>query len=250
MKRAMKIALAAAMVAVALGAVTGCTRVRLAEDPKTRTFTENNDISLQGATTLKADVTQGVGELKVRSSSTTTDSVGTVFTFAPESWRPEASSTVEGSAAVLTIKQPRESGRADLFTNTRNSWTITLPQGVATDLKLILGVGTSDVDLRGLDLKALDVLTGVGSTTIDLSGARETDVQAQIEAGVGELTLRLPQDVGVRVTSEQDGIGDLSAPGFHHSGTEWTNSAYSGTGPKIEIALTRGIGDIKLVMVN
>jgi hypothetical protein len=54
----------------------------------------------------------------------------------------------------------------------------------------------------------------------------------------------------VRVTSEQDGIGDLSAPGFHHSGTEWTNSAYSGTGPKIEITLTRGIGDIKLVMVN
>ena len=54
----------------------------------------------------------------------------------------------------------------------------------------------------------------------------------------------------MRVTADQNGIGNLSAPGFHHSGTEWTNSAFAGAGPKIEIALTRGVGDIRLVMVN
>jgi len=248
-KRAMKITLAAAMVAVALGAVTGCTRVRLQDDPKTKSFTESSDIQLQGATTLKAEITQAVGELKVRPSAAATGAVGTAFTFAPESWRPDVTSTVDGTSAELSITQP-DNTDAHLFGTTRNTWTVTLPQGVRTDLKLVLGVGTSNVDLRGIDLANLDVLTGVGSTTIDLAGTRTVDVQAKVEAGVGELTLRLPQNVGVRVTSEQDGIGHLSAPGFHHSGTEWTNTAYSGAGPKIEIALTRGVGDVKLVMVN
>jgi hypothetical protein len=248
-KRAIKITLAAAMVAVALGAMTGCTRVRLQSDPKTKTFTESNEIAIKGAMALRAQITQGVGELKVRGSVRPTDTVGTAFTFAPESWRPDVTSTVDGTSAELSITQP-ENSHAEFLGTTRNTWTVTLPQGVRTDLKLVLGVGTSDVDLRGIDLANLDVLTGVGSTTIDLSGTRTVDVQALVEAGVGELTLRLPQSVGVRVTSAQDGLGNLSAPGFHHSGTEWTNAAYSGTGPKIEITLTRGVGDVKLVMVN
>ena len=251
MNRFMKYAVTCIALAAVLGASTGCTRVRLQDDPKTRTFTESNSIDLKGAAALKATIDQGVGELRVRPSVTATPGVvDTTFMFAPESWRPEVTSAVEGTAATLEIAMPNGAS-SPTFANTKNTWTITLPKGVATDLSLQLGVGLSQVDLRGLNLTGLDVKTGVGETTIDLSGPRTTDLASRIEAGVGALTLRLPRNVGVRITSDNNGIGHWSAKGFTESGTGFlTNSAWSGTGPKIDIELDSGVGDVTLVLVD
>jgi hypothetical protein len=52
------------------------------------------------------------------------------------------------------------------------------------------------------------------------------------------------------VTERNDGIGDFSADGFKADGITWVNDAWSGTGPKIEIDLTRGIGDVTLTLVD
>lgn len=250
MKRFMKNAVTVIALAAVLGATTGCTRVRLQDDPKTKTFTEGHSIDLKGATTLKATIEQGVGELKVKPSiEATSGAVETIFTFAPEVWRPEVISTVEGTAATLHIGMPKGAS-SPMFANTKNNWTITLPKGVATDLSLELGVGTSDVDLRGLDLTALEVLTGVGETTVDLSGPRTTGLSGRVEAGIGELTLRLPSNVGVRIISQKSGVGHLSAKGFTESGADFTNAAWSGTGPKIDIELVRGVGDVTLTLVD
>jgi hypothetical protein len=249
MRRIFTAALTAFTLIAVLVAITGCTRVRLQDDASTKTSTEAHSIPLQGATSLRVNVRQGVGDLTMRASSATTDVVQTVFTFAPASWRPELSSSVEASAASLRIAQPSSSG-APIFSDVRNSWVITLPKGVATDLSLQLGVGTSDVDLRGIDLTNLNALTGVGDTTIDLSGPRTTDLAAHIEAGVGRLTVRVPRTIGVRVTGRQDGVGHFTADGFVAEGNTWVNPAYSAAGPKIVIDLVRGVGDVTLVMVD
>jgi hypothetical protein len=242
-----------ALVVVALLALlvsaTGCTRVKLADDPATKTFTESSSLPLQGATTLTAEIEQGIGELTVRGSSETTDAVKAVFTFAPESWRPEASSTVEASAATLHITQPQDPENLP-FDDLHNAWDITLPGGIPTDLGLKLGLGKSDIDLRGVDLSGLTVFTGIGETHIDLSGERTADLHATIECGVGELTLKLPRNVGVRISGNKDGVGSVSAGGLTSRDGVWTNAAYAGTGPKMEIELNQGIGDIKFVLVD
>ena len=49
-----------------------------------------------------------------------------------------------------------------------------------TDLSLKLGVGESTIDLRNVDVRDLVVLTGVGSTKIDLTGSRASDITARI----------------------------------------------------------------------
>jgi hypothetical protein len=171
------------------------------------------------------------------------------FVYAPASWEPEVAYTVSGDVGNLSVRQPDNMGVSP-FTNVRNTWNVRLATGVPTDLTLQLGVGHSVVDLRGIDLTNLNVLTGVGDTTVDLSGARSSDLGARVEAGVGSLTLRVPRSVGVRVTGRQDGVGHFSADGFTARGDSWVNDAYSGSGPKIEIDLVRGVGDITLVMVD
>ena len=249
MKRMTTAALAALTLSAVLLAATGCTRVPLQDSPTTKTFTESSAVPLKGATQLDAVIEQGVGDLTIRSSSETSGAVETLFTFAPESWRPEVTSSVEGTKADVRIAQP-QSSQAPLFSNVRNSWVISLPGGVGTDLTLQLGVGTSNVDLRGVEIANLHALTGVGDTTIDLSGPRTADLGARIEAGVGKLTVRVPKSVGVRVTGRQDGLGKFSANGFTAQGDTWVNEAYRGPGPKIDIDLVRGVGDVMLVMAD
>jgi hypothetical protein len=240
---------ATTLILVAMLAATGCTRVRLQDNPSTKTFTETSQVPLKGATGLTVDIVQGVGDLTLRGSAEATDAVRTAFTFAPEAWRPEVSSSVNGTSASLSIRQPDQSG-VPLFGDMRNDWVITIPGKVPTDLTLKLGVGTSDVDLRVADITRLSALTGVGDTTIDLSGPRATDLPARIECGVGRLTLRLPKNVGVRVTGRKDGVGNFSADGFIAGANSWENPAYAGSGPKIDVDLVRGVGDVTLVLVD
>jgi hypothetical protein len=246
-------AVVAVLAAGALLAGTGCTRVRLQDRPETRTLTETKSVELQGAKELRAEITQGVGELTLSGESTsTTPSAGVFrgeFTFTPETWRPEISYALSGERGDLTVRQP-ENSSVPPFRDAKNTWVLTMPAGVPTALDLTLGVGRSNVDLRGLDLTRLDLLTGVGDTTIDLSGPRTSSVTGRIEAGVGKLTVRLPEGVGVRIGGRQDGIGNFSADGFIARGNGWENAAYAtGTGPKIDLEMTRGIGDVTLLLV-
>jgi hypothetical protein len=234
---------------VALAATTGCTRVRLSEDPNTRTTTDNKTVALGGATSVETEIRQGVGELRVSVEPTTTDVLKADFTYAPVSWKPTVDYSVSSGVGQLLVEQPNTTDVA-AFHDTENTWNVRLAGGVPTKLKLRLGVGTSKVDLRGLDLTSIDTVTGVGDSTIDLSGPRTRDLTGRIEAGVGRITVRLPRNVGVRFSGRQDGVGNFTADGFKAEGNSWVNDAYSGPGPKIDIDFIRGVGDATLVLVD
>jgi hypothetical protein len=249
MKRILTAAvLAAALVALAM-TTTGCTRVRLAENPDTRTTSETKTVAIGDAKSVEAEVRMGVGELTMSVEPTTSDLLRAGFTYAPVSWKPTVTYDVSSGVGRLLVAQPDSSG-VPAFGGAKNTWDLKLDGGVPTRLKLVLGVGTSRIDLRGLDLTSLDAVTGVGDTTIDLSGPRTTDLAGRIQAGVGNIVVRLPKNVGVRVSGRQDGVGSFNAEGFTAQGDYWVNDAYSDPGPKIDIQFERGVGDATLVLVD
>jgi hypothetical protein len=245
MKRKMGLAVALLLAFVALTAMTGCRWVKFP------TFDETTSIPLRGATELVGEIQQSVGELTVRASATPTDAVGAEFTYAPESWKPDVSISPNLGIAGFRISSPHEGG-TQWFVYTHYSWVITLPTGVITDLTLDLGVGNSTVDLRGIDLFRLRAMTGVGNTTIDLSGIRPTvqNPTVRIQSGVGNLTLVLPRDIGVAVTTQEKGVGNLSAQGFDRVGDKLTNAAYGGSDPQMEIEIVRGVGNVTLELAD
>lgn len=231
-----------------LAATSGCRRVPLAEAPDSQPSTESKSVALEGATSADIEIRMGVGELRISAEPSSTQLLQAQFTYSPETWKPEVTYRVSGARGVLVVAQP-ETIR-DLGQRATNTWDLKLGGGVPTNVRLKLGVGESDVDLRGLDLSGLEVTTGVGEATVDLSGPRSTDFSARVQSGVGNLTLRLPRDVGVRVSGRQGGVGEMSADGFIAQGNAWVNEAWSGTGPKIDIGLTRGVGDVTLELVD
>jgi hypothetical protein len=247
--RRITIAAVAVLAIVALATTTGCTRVRLADDPSTRTTSDTKAVALEGATSVETEVRMGVGELTISVEPTTTDVLDARFVYAPVSWKPTVDYSVASGVGRLLVEQPNTTDVA-AFRDTKNSWDLKLGGGVPTKLTLRLGVGSSKVDLRGLDLTSIDAVTGVGDTTIDLSGPRTKDLSGRIEAGVGRITVRVPRNVGVRFSGRQDGVGNFTADGFKAEGNSWVNDAYSGAGPKIDIDFVRGVGDATLVLVD
>jgi len=247
MKRRIGIAL---LLVVALSATivsTGCRRVRLEDvEGPTGLATENKSVPLQGAESIDARVRMAAGELTLEGGAA--GAMDATFESSPRSWLPDVTYSVEGTSGVLRVSQPNVDD-FDFMGKSRNVWNMKLASGRPTDLDIELGAGESTVDLTDVDIRDLHVLTGAGETLIDLSGERASNVQADVEAGVGQLTLKVPEDVGVRITGTHDGVGDYNIDGFTTDGDAYVNDAWDTSAVKMVIRLQRGVGEVNVEQV-
>lgn len=242
---------ATGIVLVGALAATGCTRVPLSDTRGGRAravAVDTSSFELKGAESLVGSVRMGVGQLWLSGSTTPSDTLTGRFEYAPVSWKPIVAFETDGIKATFSAEQP-EAVKADFGDNVRNAWRLKLPSGVPTELTMKLGVGESTIDLREVDVRDLQVLTGVGSTKIDLTGERANDIIARVECGVGETVIRVPSTMGVHIVGGEDGVGELSTPGFTKKGHDLVNAAYATTAPKLEISLTRGVGEVRVEQV-
>ena len=187
MRRNTILVLASVLLLVAVGTSTGCRRVKLA-DTGSRTSgaaTETTSVAIGQAQTLDTTVRMAVGSLKLTAEdSSSPDAMRGTFRYAPASWKPDVTYVVLRTKGVLSATQPDSSGALN-FGRAENTWTLVLAAGIPTNLSLELGVGDSDIGLRGVNLTGLKVVTGVGKTTIDLSGPRPQGLVGRIDSGVG-----------------------------------------------------------------
>lgn len=243
MRRRIVAAAVALTLALAMAGVTGCTRVPLEDVEGPRGLrVDTQSVALQGAEKLDASIRMAAGRLKLDAGGPA--AMDAEFSYSPRTWKPEVDYSVEGSTGVLAVEQPDPTSGFDMNGDTRNEWDLMLAAGVPLDLDVKLGAGESDIDLSGIDVRTLNVLTGAGQTTVDLSGPRTADVDARIEASVGELTVLVPSDVGVRVRTSSEGIGDSTYEGLDRDGSDYVNDAYATSSVKIEVMLHRGIGEV------
>lgn len=251
MKRTSRAALLA-LVAVGLLAAAGCQRVPLSDGPSTgsRTKVETRTVGLDGATKVDATIHMGVGELTMSGVPSSTAALDSQFTYTRAAWKPELTYQISGGTGSLKLSQPPVDVGLLGVGHVENAWDLKLAGGVPTDLSLELGLGTSEVNLRDVDVRSFEIITGVGESMIDLSGPRNADVTGRVEAGIGAATIRLPRNVAVRVVGDGEGVGELVADGFTLQGKDYVNDAWGKPGPKIELRLNRGIGEMKLVLVD
>jgi hypothetical protein len=80
---------------------------------------------------------------------------------------------------------------------------------------------------------------------MDLSGGWQHDLDAKINSGVGELSLRLPREVCVRVDAE-GGLGSVNASGLAQDDNVYINDACDGSGVTLRIEIDAGIGGVNL----
>jgi hypothetical protein len=169
------------------------------------------------------------------------------FSYNVADWKPEVDYDVSGDTGELTVEQGSGEG-VPLGGDARNEWDVRLNDEVPTDLAVEMGAGESDLDLDSLTLTGLTLRMGAGETTVDLTGDYGEDFDATMEGGVGEATVLLPSEVGVRARAE-GGIGKINARGLQKEGDSYVNDAYGDSDVTLDLDIRGGVGEINLEVV-
>ena len=108
--------------------------------------------------------------------------------------------------------------------------------------------GAAEVALTGLGNSRCDRITftgGVGTAVLDLSGGWTTDAALDVSMTMGELTLRLPRRIGVRVEMARF-LSSFAAAGWTRQGNTYFSPGYDSAARKVSIALSTTIGNVNV----
>jgi hypothetical protein len=115
-----------------------------------------------------------------------------------------------------------------------------------------LDAGASKLEVTGIGYagpQQMRVQGGVGDITLDFTGTWPRSSDVQVTAGVGSVTLRLPDDVGVRVETK-GGLTSVEVSGLQRSGDAYVNDVFGETETELRIHITTGIGSVRLIEVS
>jgi len=118
--------------------------------------------------------------------------------------------------------------------------------------QITLDTGASKLDVVGIGHAGPEEVTvqgGVGDITLDFTGDWPRSCEARVTSGVGSITLRLPDDVGVRVSVE-GGLTNVEASDLRRSGDDYVNDAFGEAEIELQIELTTGVGSVRLIEVS
>lgn len=248
MRSTSRIALAAAL-AVALVTTSGCIVRRERIDRVSGVQTIEKSAALGSAKQADVHIAMGAGDLTIDGSDLGSNAMEGTFVFAPAETEPIVESNTTGDKVDVTVRHPNVRELTLDFKNVASTWDLALAEGVPMELDISLGAGNGDLDLTGLDLTDLQLDMGAGDVTVDLSGPHTSNLDAKITAGAGEVTIKLPTDVGVRVSGRNEGVGEWSYNGFRVQGDYLVNDAYGTSDTTIELDVQRGIGRVELQLV-
>jgi hypothetical protein len=170
---------------------------------------ESQSVALENAQSARTLLKMGTGELNVTGDAD--QLMEGEFSYNVANWKPKVTYDVSGETGELVVKQGSANEGGRLGGGARNEWDVRFNDEVPTDLVVEMGAGESDLDLDSLTLTGLDLQMGAGKTTVDLTGDYAQDFDASIQGGVGEATVMLASEVGVRAKA-QGGLGKITMP--------------------------------------
>lgn len=202
--------------------------------------------ALDGATRADITIALGAGTLQVRGLDDMAGLIGGTIKRAPRD-QLTRSFSVSGDTAFFTLRNRGLSG--GLFPSGEQQshqivWDLRLNQNVPMRLNLNTGAGTATLELTRLRITDLDVGTGVGTTTLMLPA--QGHVQARVNGGVGATTIAIPAGVAVRVAAEA-GLGQVRVEGdYTRQGKLYLSPGYETAANRVDLQVNGGIGSITI----
>ena len=172
----------------------------------------HRSLELDTAESVTAELHISAGELHVDGGAP--GLLDSTFTFNVPEWEPVVDYRRDGSRGVLRVAQPNFSPR---FANTQNTWRLKLNDRTPIALTANVGAGESTLTLGSLNLERVEVDVGAGEVTVDLRGTPKRSYEVQVNASVGQATIRLPKTVAI-VATATSGIGGTNVSGLEKRG--------------------------------
>lgn len=206
--------------------------------------TERVEQPLDGASRAEVEIRPGVANLRIASLSDSGLLVeGTVAPGGGETITRDF--YVSGDTAHFALRSRAQPATGILLSGRAGEerlWDLRLNSGVPMVLKVSTGVGTSEMDLAGLNVNDLDVDTGVGRTVLTLPARGQ--VRARVNGGVGEVVVTIPKGMAASIRVNA-GIGTAEVVGnFQRQGDAYLSPGYDSAQNRVELMVRGGVGRV------
>jgi hypothetical protein len=206
--------------------------------------TETQTVEVGSANQVKIRISMGAGELSVAGGAG--NLMDANFRYNVSAWQPRVNYSVNGNQGDLEVEHQDEDSSIPLGGALVNEWELLLSDAVPIDLEIETGAGESELDLHELDLTGLRIDSGAGITNVDLSGDLNHDLNVTINGGVGEITVTLPEEMGVRIEMET-GLVSVTANGLIMDDNGYVNKAFGTAQYTLTLKLETALGSVALV---
>ena len=205
-----------------------------------------SDISIakDSAESLNVDIDFGIGDLLIHGNSS--EWVSGDLQYNHKKLAPKVNYKKRKDVGFVDIRQGSKVSFGFNKSKMQSDWDLQLTNDIPIDLNIDIGVSNSTLKLAGLQLSSLSIDSGVSDTLIDMSGEWKKGFHADMDLGVGDVTIILPKQTGVRVKASK-GIGRVDLPpGFiTQKDGVYVNEAFADADVIIDITIDIGVGDVK-----
>jgi hypothetical protein len=105
------------------------------------------------------------------------------------------------------------------------------------------------IGLGNLNVEHLSVEGGVGEVLLDFTGEWRADMHADVQMGLGALTLRVPRGLGLRV-QKKGFLASFDSQELIKRGDAYFSENWDEADQKLTVDLQAALGSIKVVWVN
>jgi hypothetical protein len=150
----------------------------------------------------------------------------------------------QGPVLVATLESEFGGGHRGWQPGQR-TWDLLLKPGFPLDLELETGAGQSSIDLSGLLVNSIAVRTGASSTTLVLPERGRVGVRVQ--AGAASVEVRVPPSMPARIRFS----GALSSvrvdeARFPRTGEVWQSPGWDDAGDRADVVVEGGAGSFSI----
>jgi hypothetical protein len=113
-------------------------------------------------------------------------------------------------------------------------------------------VGAAEFEAQGLgnlNCAAYKVQGGVGDVTLDFNGAWRVDADVEIDMGLGQLTLRVPRGLGVKV-QKKGFLASFDSEGLVKRGNMYYSENWDKAGNRVSFDIDAAFGSIRIQWVE
>ena len=111
-----------------------------------------------------------------------------------------------------------------------------------------LRAGAAELTVLGLGNSRCERIAfegGVGRVTLDFGGTWTSDSRVNVKMALGEVTLRLPRQVGVRITPDKF-LAGFDPQGLIRQGASYISPGYEQAARHLDIDVTTAIGSVRV----
>jgi len=201
-------------------------------------------IKSKGAKSVNVELQIGAGKLVLSGGASELLTGG--FLYSNELWKPEIKYKVKGKEGFLLIEQPEKSGDFNIDDDDKYVWNLKFNNKIPLTFDIELGAGLSKIELSELNLEDFHMVMGVGKTEIDLRGKWKKSTEIHLDGGIGLTQVYLPDDVGVRLEVLK-GIAGVDVKNLIKKKSKvYVSEDYETADVVLKIYLKTGIGKIEV----